>query len=672
MTGVQAQVAAFGGSLTLIGLHAFGVYLLPQTASGDWAFLKRSWGFHFLTFYPPSVALSCYIIAIAIAVPHINQKAARWIEMVVAAISGFVGDRRLFYPGLCMLFWAIFYLGRQKYGFLGDGYVPANSVAEGDIPFGRAGTFYLLVLLHGLLGDYDESGVLTLRLFSIFWGGLYVVLVCLWAGYICNRRFEKVLCAALMVLIGPVQYFFGYIEIYAPLPVFVLAFLLSGITALRNDRPPLWATAFFGAGAFMHILLIFLAPALLCLWEFYLFRRSSIFRDRRILAFVAAAGGVCAYFFGRHHASYLLPLFSSSDHTYAILSWRHLWEWINAQVLSAPMGWPLLFVSVFANSRLFRREMGFLGAGALGAMAVLFVIDPVLGSRDWDILCLSGIPLMGLATCAFYNCGLKRFIRNYVSVFSCACAAMLVIPWVHINHTDRSIGRIAEILEDDPASFYATHPAEMMLGMFFQGAGSDSLAQRYYETALQKYPLDRRMPYNLGHSLLRNGDVDKSIYYFLQALAIDPGYQKALGNLTAILLNSPAYIASIEEYFYSQHSTAGAAEEKLADFWSRLGSQVSHAVDELEPDVGELEPDEVVSRLGNLGAAFVKKGDIKSAIPFFEKALLIAPENERIVEVLALLHVKQKNTDRAVEILRQGLAASPGNRKLLDLLEKLE
>ena len=469
MAKVRWQIVAFSGSLTLIGLHAFGVYLLPQIASGDWAFLKRSWGFHFWTFYPLYIALSCYAVAIAIAVPRLNQKVTEWMEIAVAALSKCVGDRRIFYTVLCILSWAIFYLGRQKYGFLGDGYLPASSVTEGYIPSHCAGTFHLLVLLHGLIGSWDESGVFTLRFFSIFWGGLYVVLVCLWAERICNRQFEKVSCAALMVFIGPIQYFFGYIETYAPLPVFIVAFLWSGITALRNDKPPLWATVFFGAGVLMHILLLFLAPALLCLWEFYLFRRFSIFRNpQEFWPFVAVVGGVFVYFFGRHYASYLLPLYPSSEYSYAILSWWHLWEWINAQILSAPMGWPLLFFSFFANSRLFCREMGFLGAAALGALGALFVINPVIGSRDWDISCLSGIPLMGLATYAFYNCSIKRLIRNYASIFSCVCAALLIIPWIHINHTDRSIGRTVEILEGDPGSYYLTHPVEMTLATYFR------------------------------------------------------------------------------------------------------------------------------------------------------------------------------------------------------------
>ena len=662
MANVRWKILAFSGSLALIGLHAFGVYLLPQIASGDWAFLKRSWGFHFWTFYPPYIALSCYTVAIAIAVPRLNQKATVWLEIAVAALSKCVGDRRIFFSVLCILSWTIFYLGRQKYGFLGDGYVPASKVAEGYIPSHCAGTFHLLVLLHGLIGSCDESGVISLRLFSIFWGGLYVGLVCLWAECICTRQFEKVSCAALMIFIGPIQFFFGYIETYAPLPVFIVAFLLSGITALRNDKPPLWATIIFGGGAIMHILLLFLAPALLCLWKFYLSRRFSIFRNPGIWAILAVVGGVFAYFFGRHYASYLLPLYPSSEHSYAILSWWHLWEWINAQILSAPMGWPLLFLSIFSIGPIFFREVGFLGSAALGALGALFVIDPVIGSRDWDISCLSGIPLMGLATYGFYNCSINRLISNYATVFSCVCSALLIIPWIHINHTDRSIGRTEEILADDPGSYYLTHPVEMTLATYFRKAGLDSLAQRYYEKAIKKYPFDRRMPFNLGNFLLSKENKEESIPFLLQALAIDPDYPKPMKKLIGILSYNSAHIASVKEYFHSQHSNSSVAEERLADFFTRLSSFAEEF----------LEPDEAVFVLGKLGATFLKKGDFKIAELIFEKAYQLAPENEKIVKILALLHIKQKNADRAVQILRQALEVSLDNREFLDLLKTLE
>ena len=70
--------AACMGSLALIGLHAFVVYVLPEIAPDNWAFLKRSWGFHFWTFYPGYVALALYAVAATAAVPRVNQMAAKY------------------------------------------------------------------------------------------------------------------------------------------------------------------------------------------------------------------------------------------------------------------------------------------------------------------------------------------------------------------------------------------------------------------------------------------------------------------------------------------------------------------------------------------------------------------------------------------------------------------
>ena len=55
-----------------------------------------------------------------------------------------------------------------------------------------------------------------------------------------------------------------------------------------------------------------------------------------------------------------------------------------------------------------------------------------------------------------------------------------------------------------------------------------------------------------------------------------------------------------------------------------------------------------------------------------ESSFLVAPENEQIVKILALLHIKQKDADRAVQILKQALLISPDNRQFLDLLKRLE
>jgi len=582
----NVQSATFKGSLALIGLHVFIVYVLPEIAPDKWVFLKRSWGFHFWTFYSDWVAFCLYAIALAAAVPYVNQIVTKWIENVMAVLSRRIHNKRVFYIVLCMLCWVIFWMVRQKYGLLGDGYVRASDVVAGRVASEGTGSLYLLIWLQGWLGNWDDSGVLTLQLVSVFWGGLYIVLVCLWAELICNHQGEKFLCTGLMIFVGPVQYFFGYIETYAPLPVFAVGFLLSGITALRDNKLPLCATAWFVVGTFMHILLAVLLPAFLCLWGFYFYHRFSICRNHRFVfwSLPAACLGFFAYLFSGQYSRFLLPLRPSPEYSYSMLCLWHVWEWINAQVLSAPVGWPLLFLFGVTRSRALSREMGFLGASVLGAVAGLFVIDPVLGSRDWDILCFSGIPLMGLATYAIYSGDIDKHLRYYASVFSLVCAALLIVPWVHINHTDRSIARVIQILDGDPGLYYQSHPVEMTLGLGFFTAGLDSLAMTYFKQALQKYPSDPRMPFNVGSMYYSRGDIGAAVSFYLSSLDMLPNYPSAQKQLVRILsddVKNQAAIQSIRQYFQTQEDDSNASGEGFADVLNRLGLY-AYSVEQLD------------------------------------------------------------------------------------------
>ena len=690
------QNAVFLVSLVLIGLHAFVVYLLPDMASGSFFFLKRSWGFHFWTFYPAIMALSCYAVAIAASVPVVNQAVGARIENAAVYLSRQIRNRPLIYSGLCILSWTIFYLGRQKYGFLGDGYVRASDVAAGRIASEGTGSLHVLVLLQGWLGNWDNSGVSSLRFFSVFWGGPYVVLVCIWANCICSRQFDKVTCAALMIFIGPVQYFFGYIETYAPLPVFSVGFLLAGITALRGDRPPLWATLFFAAGAFMHILLVLFSPAFLYLWAAYLYPRFSLFRDHRAVFLSAGGGGLLllVYFVGKEYANVLLPLIPAPEQPYALLSAWHAWEWINAQVLSAPMGWPLLMLVALAGSRVLCREIRFLAAGALGMLAGLFAIDPVLGSRDWDILCLSGVPLMALATCRMYNGGVDRYLVNYASVLSVVLAALLTVPWVHINHTDRSVSRVNRILEGDPGSYYVNHPMELTLGSYFSKAGLHPRAIEQWKKGIKKYPSEPKMLFNLGNEYLLQGDFRKAVPNLLRALDLFPDYKHPLRAMIFVLSKDPESIPLIENHFFSQ-ADSSTAERKITGLWSRLGRQAMEQISQhADSSAAERTIAELWSRLGHqemekgnydtaiqiyrnasmlgshkalflhgLGVAYFKKGDLENAISSLEKSHHLAPENEQILSNLERIREIWSGTSSGESPMRPSATTGPGTAR---------
>ena len=530
----KSKIILFVCAFALIGIHAFAVYLLPSIS--PWHFLSRNWGFHFLTFYPPLVAICAYLVVLAVAVPKLNLTAANGIETITRHIAKHINNKALFWGGLSAVFVVVFYLGQQKYALLGDGYLRPGEVAAGKYYRYSVGVSFFCIQLQKWVGQWDDTGVLAFRIFSIAWGVPYVLLACAWSNLVGKLPHEKVFCFALMTFIGAFQYFFGYIETYAPLPSFMLAFMLCGILALKQNRLPMWSTACFAAGAIMHVLSLFLTPALLFLWWCALARKYPIFRDRKVVAFALSVFALASSAFAISISDDLLPLFPSDQYPYALFTVSHVWEFFNSQILSAPMAFPLILLSFFLTR--FYRETAFLFIGATGAVFSLFVINAIRGSIDWDIFALSGVPLMALSTYTLQQIK-DGFVKKYACLFSCICAFLIIIPFVHVNNTDRSVNRVTQIFENDPGHYYYSHDFDLVLGMSFDSAGIDSLAEIHYEKSHEKNPLDRRTSFNMGIVLLRKNQYAESIPYFLSALELSPNYEKALDALLWLALHYP-------------------------------------------------------------------------------------------------------------------------------------
>ena len=544
-------------ALVLIGLHAFAVYLLPDLLS-DWHFLKRTWGFDFLTFYPSSVAVCAYAVAVAVAVPQINLSIAKHIETIVGHVTI---SKAVLWGGLCLGFGVAFILFKQKYALLGDGYLRPHEVVEGMYYRYSVGVSFVLIYLQKWLRHWDATAILAFQIFSIAWGVPYVVLACVWSDVIGKGRVEKVFCFLLMVLIGSFQYFFGYVEMYAPLPAVMLGFAFFGVLALRRGKFPIGSTVCFVVGLVFHALLLFLTPALLFLWWWSLSQRYSVFRDCRVIGVGVLVACVFGCVFGYYKPDVLMPLFPSEEYPYGILTLWHVWEFFNGQILSAPVALPLLVVSGFAVRR-FGWETAFLFLCAAGSVLSLLVVNAVRGSIDWDIYALSGVPLMALATHTLEQVK-KRQVKQYVSLVSCVCAGLLILPFVHVNATDRSVDRLIEIIEDDPGSYYISHFSDIHVAMSFKSAGLDSLASVYFEKAYTKNPHDRRNPFNMGMVLFRNDNYAESIPYFLSALDLSPNYEKALDAVLWLVLHVPDLVVDGVETHLSKSSHN--------EFWIRLG-----------------------------------------------------------------------------------------------------
>lgn len=229
----------------------------------------------------------------------------------------------------------------------------------------------------------------------------------------------------LLASLGTVQLFFGYVENYSFAAAGVLAYLWIGLGTGRGERP-LWlaATALALLNA-IHPSTIVLSPSLLYLaWA--LWRRGESSGPAAVVQVMLPVLLVAGATFGLMEAGghglaallgddrpgggdgrWLVPLFATTtrwEH-YTLFSWPHLRDFLNEQVLVAPVVLPALLLLWGGTFRAGRRstERGladeetqtarFLLTAASCYWLFVWLWNPDYGGqRDWDLFSLSAIP----------------------------------------------------------------------------------------------------------------------------------------------------------------------------------------------------------------------------------------------------------------------------------------
>lgn len=154
-------------------------------------------------------------------------------------------------------------------------------------------------------------------------------------------------------------------------------------------------------------------------------------------------------------------------------------------------------------------------------------------------------------------------------------------------------------------------------------------AIRYFEKAIEIDADFADAHNNIGLTLIRKGDVSKAIFHYKEALRINPDFKNARNNLNA------AKQLNIQE-----NDIDYKINETLTDL-------------EKNPDSYELN-----SRLGNF---YAMKKDINKAIPYFEKAISIEPQNLSGLENIAISHAMNGNYLKAIEYIKRILSIQPDN-----------
>lgn len=244
---------------------------------------------------------------------------------------------------------------------------------------------------------------------------------------------------ALLTSIGVMQLFFGYIENYSFAAAGILIYLWLGLAVLQGERP-LWLAAFALAMTnALHPSTIVYGPSLLYLgWQSRQRRNNSsvgIVLQVALPLIAVAAATTLLMELGGHgigtllttdrpgggDARWLVPLWETSTRweRYTMISWPHLRDILNEQLLVAPMILPTLLLALIGSGFLAhsgRRAVAkridqpylteidqkarvkdavlyFLVNAAFCHQLLIWVWNPDYGGqRDWDLFSLAAIP----------------------------------------------------------------------------------------------------------------------------------------------------------------------------------------------------------------------------------------------------------------------------------------
>ncbi|RIK47191.1 MAG: hypothetical protein DCC57_14735 [Chloroflexi bacterium] len=430
-----------GIGLALLALHLF-VRTLPPSATpipepGDAE--AAWWGL-----WPVIYLATPYVIAGALAV--LAAMGWGWARL---ARPGAPAARSLPYarPAVALLLALAFFAFPIAHTRWGDAYMLAHGIAWPDPALRLTHSWQapldvflhsqVWLALHGSLGWQDATPVY--RLLSPLAGLLYLGGV---LAISADERFAPGwLSFGLLTSLGLIQLFFGYVENYSFAAAGVLLYLAWGRRVLAGYSPLWQAAALLALTHATHPSTIILAPSLLFLGWRVAQRRldeagvhGTRSRGRVVFGVILSimlpmllAGGATILLMerGGHGLAALLttdrpgggdgrwfvPLWQTTtrwEH-YTLLSWPHLRDVINQQLLVAPVVLPaLLWLGLCCRNMSGAALVSKLGAGEAGLrrstlrfyalaavcyLAFTLVWNPDYGGqRDWDLFSLAALP----------------------------------------------------------------------------------------------------------------------------------------------------------------------------------------------------------------------------------------------------------------------------------------
>ncbi|MFH1279164.1 MAG: tetratricopeptide repeat protein [Candidatus Eisenbacteria bacterium] len=441
----------------------------------------------------------------------------------------------------------VFYLLRSRNHFLGDGWLITTFIEREGVPMETRpgmGTLWIQRLGFLVLRRFGVGVETYLILFACLAGALYVLLLVRWAriaggaGPAGTPRGSRLLLAAVPLTAGFMQIYFGYVENYPLVHLFLLLYLIEGTHALLSGRHPWTALAFFGLALLSHWGAIVFFPSLFVL----LARKKPEGEGRSPLRFLPEATIILFLLLLPPTLAQFrillppLPWYRVSTRTpYGILSIEYVRQCLNFALLLVPAASLLFLVSRRRKEPDPAAEgpLRFLRTAALAGIAFALVMRPFLGPRDWDLFSLFAPPV---ALWAAFRARRRLEGRRILpaGLFAAGIGLFFLAPWV-LGNRDPEAGarRVVRMIEEDPNHYRGKRPLASSLAWVMVERDAGEVGFELLQHVIRKRPDDAVAQANLGILYFQRGEYEEARPHLAEALRSAPELSQPIFYLGA-------------------------------------------------------------------------------------------------------------------------------------------
>ncbi|MBT3605906.1 MAG: tetratricopeptide repeat protein [Candidatus Latescibacteria bacterium] len=410
---------------------------------------------------------------------------------------------------------------------------------------------------------------------------MYLGIALLFSRKVGRNLTEKSLLLCILLSLGFVVQFFGYVENYALLFPAILTFLLLGLLTLEDKCHIFAFSAFTGVLFPIHFVTFAFIPSYCIVLYLSIIKSdakkiSTYFLKTAFCALLLL--GVSALLFTIVNfdiLSYLtnpkqshLLAFNNTTASYSVFAPSHILDLINLMLLLSPFACMVAFFVLPKPKIRVTPQNIFLMSATLFSWALISVANPEIGFfRDWDALSFGSLPL---TIFLFY------ILRDHVThpntlarvgTLFITGALFHALLWIGVNaHREKSLNRYEAILKSGSVPSVPAAFSWEAIGIYYRQQNQLPLAHNAYEQAAQSDPHNPRYLNAVGIFYDNKNDTSNALKYFKQAIVQNPKLSEVYLNIGNLFFKNSQYDSA--KYYYEQAFNKGL---KDAQVYNSLG-----------------------------------------------------------------------------------------------------